>query len=158
MSLMDHDSEITRDYKPIWQPFIDRSLSMAANFDSKLGRVGPFAKWLVLGFAGASAGFLAGILWQAKVLNKTRQLHAILEIIKQFESVEARASRKYIHNDIPESLAGLSDTDIPGCGFQTMSISIPKRCRSGLRADADHDSDAMAITNCALIGTVIGTS
>jgi len=44
------------------------------------------------------------------------------------------------------------------CGFRTMSISIPKRCRSGLRADADHDSDAMPITNCAGIGTVIGTS
>jgi hypothetical protein len=135
---MDHDSEITRDYKPIWQPFIDRSLSMAANFDSKLGRVGPFAKWLVLGFAGASAGFLAGILWQAKVLNKTRQLHAILEIIKQFESVEARASRKYIHNDIPESLAGLSDTDIPGCGF--------RRCRSAFRNDVDQGYELMPIT------------
>jgi len=33
------------------------------------------------------------------------------------------------------------------CGFRTMPISIPKRCRSGLRADADHDSDAMPITN-----------
>jgi hypothetical protein len=44
------------------------------------------------------------------------------------------------------------------CGFRTMPISIPKRCRSGLRADADHDSDAMPITNRVGIGTVIGTS
>jgi hypothetical protein len=44
------------------------------------------------------------------------------------------------------------------CGFRTMPISIPKRCRSGLRADADHDSDAKPITNRVGIGTVISTS
>jgi len=39
-----------------------------------------------------------------------------------------------------------------------MAISIPKRCRSGLRADVDHDSDAMPIKNRVGFGTVIDMS
>jgi hypothetical protein len=39
-----------------------------------------------------------------------------------------------------------------------MPISVPERCRSRLRTDADHDSDTMPITNRVGIGTVIGTS
>jgi hypothetical protein len=44
------------------------------------------------------------------------------------------------------------------CGFRTMAIRIPKRCRSRLRADADHDSDAMPITNRDRFGMVIDMS
>ena len=45
-----------------------------------------------------------------------------------------------------------------GCGFRTMAIRIPKRCRSRLRSDADHDSDAMPITNRDRFGMVIDMS
>jgi hypothetical protein len=44
------------------------------------------------------------------------------------------------------------------CGFRTMAIRIPKRCRSRLRSDADHDSDAMPITNRDRFGMVIDMS
>jgi rhamnogalacturonan endolyase len=46
----------------------------------------------------------------------------------------------------------------PEWGFRTMAIRIPKRCRSRLRSDADHDSDAMPITNRDLFGMVIDMS
>src|ERR1039457_5650212 len=44
------------------------------------------------------------------------------------------------------------------CGFRTMPISIPTGCRSGLRADVDHESDAMPIKNRHVCGMVIGMS
>ena len=59
---------------------------------------------------------------------------------------------------LPHVLSQADAEPAISCGFRTMPISIPKRCRSGLRADADHDSDAKPITNRVGIGTVIGTS
>ena len=68
------------------------------------------------------------------------------------DAASARWSPRYLKPERPcgseRSWFG-SPAGMPlwACGFRAMSISIPKRCRSGFRIDADHDSDAMPITN-----------